>query len=662
MTNKQWNREKKPADARTWEKNRTYLMDQGIPPLDPANPEYAQMKEGCILALTSEEDYVIREDSGEVVLDLRPYYFIKQDTVPDSVNPSLFMIAKANLTAGVYAFCERNVIQVRGISVNTTLIRSKHGWILVDLASSKEAARAGILLAERALHEPVYEKIQAVIVATGITDLYGNKRGGLYGAIKDREVPVYAIPSFGRQMIRESVSSNVVNMRKVPFQFGSEKPGADGYVTTGFTIGVPGGSDVFRSDRVLPEQGSITIDGLTVCSEPVGDIGTPAEIVLYFPKYRTLWVGELLIGMLHNIYTVRGAKVRDARAWAGHIYDLYVKYSDHADLLLQSCNWSHKNTKEQPDAVAQYLLHTASLYQYIHDQTLHYAMQGYRVEDIISKLEYPKGLREKFYAGPYYGSLEMGIRGVYSSWFGSADGNPVNLRRQTKEEQAAQFIEYVGSVQQVFEKAEKDYKQGHYQRAIEALDKIMFYDPEYEPARCLLADLLEQLGYQAECATMRNAYLNGAKELREGVGGTIPEKDRTGNAVKPEWVSAMPDEEMLAYVGITLDGKKVEGEELTLLLTVHPEKELEQDRRYLVTIKNGSLLYCRLATGEDLPKQAAQAVPVTTAPGMLAWLVSHPYEEIAPWIQTTKPQVLRRLKSYLVDPLLYLDYPIMEKR
>jgi alkyl sulfatase BDS1-like metallo-beta-lactamase superfamily hydrolase len=427
-------------------------------------------------------------------------------------------------------------------------------------------------------------------------------------------------------------------------------------VTSGFSVSTPGGGGFFAPTKYIYEDGIIEVDGIPIEVTLTHDIGTPAELNLFFQEYSVLWVGECCLSMLHNIYTVRGAKPRDANAWSKYIYDLYVRYGDRAKAVLQSTNWPHKNTKTQPDAVKEYLLNTAAAYKRIHDQTLYYAARGYSADEIAKLVQYPEDLGKQMYVRPYYGSVEMGVHGTYALWFGDCDGNPVNLQRQSKEERARQFIEYVGSVQAVFDKAYADYEKGNYQRAIEALDMILFYDSDFDDARYLYADILEQMGYQAECATWRNAYLNGAKELRQGPRKIVPNKDKLGNDNILKHSERMSDEHMLDYLGLAVNTKKASDKILQFQLNI---KGRDGIRVHYVELRHGALIHSEL-------KRNAQSVlnypEITTYPGILTRLVSHELDVIKPYIETKHMEILEELSECLDNPMDYLDYPIMEKR
>jgi alkyl sulfatase BDS1-like metallo-beta-lactamase superfamily hydrolase len=74
------------------------------------------------------------------------------------------------------------------------------------------------------------------------------------------------------------------------------------------------------------------------------------------------------------------------------------------------------------------------------------------------------------------------------------------------------------------------------------------------PARRLLADAYEQLGYQAESTSVRNTFLQGAFELRNGLpGGSAP------RTLTPDVVRAMTTEQWLDFLGISMDPKKAAG-------------------------------------------------------------------------------------------------------
>src|SRR6266851_2108648 len=84
-------------------------------------------------------------------------------------------------------------------------------------------------------------------------------------------------------------------------------------------------------------------------------------------------------------------------------------------------------------------------------------------------------------------------------------------------ENARKTVEYIGGADAVIARARGDFAKGEYRWVASAMNQVVFADPANRAARELGADALEQLGFQAEAATWRNAYLVGAMELRNGV-------------------------------------------------------------------------------------------------------------------------------------------------
>ena len=60
----------------------------------------------------------------------------------------------------------------------------------------------------------------------------------------------------------------------------------------------------------------------------------------------------------------------------------------------------------------------------------------------------------------------------------------------------------------------------------------MFAEPQNEQARRLLADAYEQLGYRAESTSVRNSFLQGAFELRNGLPGGVPPRSTGPDVVR----------------------------------------------------------------------------------------------------------------------------------
>ncbi|MBR1391886.1 MAG: tetratricopeptide repeat protein [Lachnospiraceae bacterium] len=651
-----FNGERKEATGYTAAWNQSFLEREDLKLFTPGAKEWEQLHADCLLEMT---DDVIYDTDGSVLIDYRQLDFLKNEKVADTINPSLNQVAIGNLTAGVFSVAGRDVIQVRGLHVgNVNFVRGKTGWIILDTLYPETVAKAAVILAEKALGENIRDHVSALLYTINATDVYSNFRGGLRGILTEEQiknVPTYGPADFELQFTRENVYTNVVNMRRQVFQFGvglccDEK----GSFTAGLGIGntTRGRQDMETIKYIVEPDKPFTIDGLELECIFTKGIGAPPEMIVYFKDYRALWVSEVCCSMLHNVYALRGGQPRNANLWSKYIEDALVQFGERTDVVFQSSNWSHKNTESHPNAVREYLLHTAAMYKFIHDRTLALAGQGYRAEEIAKKLTLPEAYRHEMYTRPYYGSVPIAVRTVYNQWIGFYDGNPVNINPQTKTERAEQFVEYIGSEEAVFEKAFSDFERGRYQRASEALDLLLQYNPDNEKARYLYADCLEQLGYQSECCTWRNSYLRGAYELREGIRIPLPEKDRESKEEFLKLSKQMSADFMLDYLGIALDYEKAKDADLSFNLVI--EAEGREPELHFVHIYQGALLH-------TLAKKK-QNVPTITARSGSLMAFSKGYDHALEYITSDSEGIVNQIKDLFVDLKQNILYPILERK
>ena len=558
--------------------------------------EFANAERGW---LDNAEGRIIDGDYNRSVWDLQSYGDLNRDA-PDTVNPSLWRNTQLNAKAGLFEVCD-GIYQVRGFDMaNTTFIRTDHGWIVFDVLMCKENMKAAKELMENRFG-PL--DIKAVLYSHSHVDHFGGVEGvitreqvadaklSLKKQLASGKTLVLAPAGFLKHAISENVYAGIAMARRAQFQYGTVlDKGEKGALSVGIGMGQSTGTVALIAPtyEIGEDVPKLTIDGLEIEFQLTPGTEAPAEMNAYFPKYRALWMAENCTGTLHNLYTLRGAEVRDANDWAKYIIEADQRFCSKTDVVFQSHNWPHWG-----EEIHEYLLNTAAIYKFIHDQTLHYMNQGYTSTEVAAMLTLPEKLEKVWYTRPYYGTLAHNAKAVYQKYLGWYDANPVNLNPLPPSDTAKKLVEYLGSTDAVLRKARKDFEKGDYQWVAQITKELVFADPSNQKARNLCADALEQLGYQAESGAWRNAYLMGAAELRKGnLSGLARTANGLGSAMKEMTVDMLLD-----YISILTDANAAQNDDVTLNLIVTDVNE-----KFYVTRKNGILLSY---SGENRPDAQA---------------------------------------------------------
>ena len=546
--------------------------------------EFANAERGW---LDNAEGKIIDGEDNKSAWDLQSYGDLDRDA-PDTVNPSLWRNTQLNAKAGLFEVCD-GIYQVRGFDMaNTTFIRTDHGWIVFDVLMCKENMKAAKELMENRFG-PL--DIKAVLYSHSHVDHFGGVEGiitreqvadatlSLKKQLASGKILVLAPAGFLKHAISENVYAGIAMARRAQFQYGTVlNKGEKGALSVGIGMGQSTGTVALIAPtyEIGEDVPKLTIDGLEIEFQLTPGTEAPAEMNAYFPKYRALWMAENCTGTLHNLYTLRGAEVRDANDWAKYIIEADQRFCSKTDVVFQSHNWPHWG-----EEIHEYLLNTAAIYKFIHDQTLHYMNQGYTANEISAMLTLPEKLEKVWYTRPYYGTLAHNAKAVYQKYLGWYDANPVNLNPLPPSDTAKKLVEYLGSTELVLCKAKKDYAKGEYQWVAQITKELVYADPSNQKARNLCADALEQLGYQAESGAWRNAYLMGAAELRKGNLSGLARTASGLTATMGEMTIAM----LLDYIAIMTDANAAQNDDVTLNLIVTDVNE-----KFYVTRKNGILL------------------------------------------------------------------------
>ena len=444
--------------------------------------------------------------------DLSKSNFVKGES-PETVNPSLWRQAGLTAQHGLYEICE-DFYQVRGFDTsNATFIRGNTGWIVIDPLTTAETAAAAYELVTENLG---FSEISAVIYTHSHLDHYGGILGMLERSrIEAENIPIVAPEGFLREAVAENVIAAPVMGRRATYQFGMLLPwNEQGHVDQGLGKGIPTGSSALVPPTIeITETGQeLTLDGVKIEFQLTPESEAPAEMHFFFPEYKALCMAENCSGTMHNILTLRGALVRDSLQWSKYIDEALERWGDSANLVFASHGWPHWGK----DAVRGYLTRQRDLYRWLHDQAMRLANLGYTPNEIAAEVTLPPGLWDDFMCHGYYGTVSHNVRAVYQRYIGFYDGHPSSLDPHTPVEVGKRYVDFMGGIEDLLEKAKKAFKEGDYKWVAEVLRHAVFANPENEAVRLLQADAFEQLAYQAESGPWRDIYLTGAQELRNG--------------------------------------------------------------------------------------------------------------------------------------------------
>jgi len=524
-------------------------------------------------------DKAVVNADGKTVWDLQRYAFLKGEA-PATVNPSLWRIAQLNTLAGLFKVTDR-IYQVRGLDLaNMTLIEGEHGLIVMDPLLSVETARAGLAMYFR--HRP-QRPVVAVIYTHPHVDHFGGVRGVIDEAeVKAGKVQVIAPQGFFEHAISENVLAGPAMKRRAQYMYGAPLPrGPRGQVDAGLGKGVPANATVslIAPTRLIEQPfETLRIDGIDIEFQLTPGTEAPAEMNLWFPQFKALCMAENASHVQHNVLTLRGAQVRDAKVWAHYLDQSLLRYGEQAEVVFAQHHWPTWGGA----AIRDYLADQRDMYAFIDSQTLRLINRGLGPTEIAAELTtLPPRLASKWYSRDYYGSLSHNVRAVYQRYMGFYDGNPATLNPLPPSEAGAHYVKAMGGAERVLTLAREAYASGDYRWVAELTRHLVFAQPDNGAARELQADALEQLGYQSENATWRNAYLTGAQELRNGV---APAASKGGSA--DDLVRALTPTLFFDYLGVRVDAAKAAEQDLTINWRF---TDLNED--YALTLRNGVLTH-----------------------------------------------------------------------
>lgn len=561
--------EPKEASEQTRQANAAVLKE--LPFSD--KQDFEDAKKGFIATLVP---MTIKDAKGSTSWDLTTYDFIKGQA-PDTVNPSLWRIAELNLNNGLFKVTDR-VYQIRGFDLsNMTLVETDNGVIVIDPLVTTEVAKAGLDLYYQ--HRPK-KPVVAVIYTHSHADHYGGVKGVTNEEdVKSGKVKIIAPEGFLEEAVSENVLAGNAMTRRSLYQYGAMLPrSARGQIDAGLgkTTSMGTFTLIPPNDIISKTGDKRTIDGVEMEFQMAPGTEAPSEMLIWFPQFRMLNTAEDATHTLHNLYTLRGAQVRNAANWWKTLNQAINTHGDQVEVVIAQHHWPMWGRER----IVSFIADQRDMFKYIHDQSLNLANKGFTMTEIAEQLQLPDSTGKQWHNRGYYGSVNHNAKAIYQRYLGWYDSNPANLHPLPPAEAGQKYVEFMGGADAIIAKAKESITRGDYRWAAEVLKHVVFADPKNLEARNLQADAFEQMGYQTENPTWRNEYLMGAYELRNGV----PKLPGISTST-PDMVAAMSPELMLDYLGVRINGPKAIGKQLRI------NWKLPDGPNYAIELRNGVIIY-----------------------------------------------------------------------
>lgn len=360
------------------------------------------------------------------------------------------------------------------------------------------------------------------------------------------------------------------------------------------------------TDTIIATGEERIIDSVKMVFQMVPETEAPCEFNVFFPDQRALYIAECATHTMHNVATLRGAQVRDAKKWSKQLDETLDLYGHDSDVVFAGHNWptwGHDN-------IVKFISDQRDMYGYTHDQTVRLMNNGMSGIEIAEVLQLPSALKQEWYAGEYYGCLSQNVKGIYQRYMTWFDGNPANIWKHPPKEEGKRYVECMGGAEAVINKAKEYAEKGDLRFAATILDHVVAAEPSNEPGQQELASVYQRLGFGAENAVWRNFYLTAAQELRDKKQG----EPQSVIAINPQSTV----EDWLDALSLQIDGPKAcELPVQTMLINITDEQTT-----WTLILRNGTLSYRSKPFGNP-QKSGSADLTVTMSKSEMHDIVAH---------------------------------------
>ena len=555
--------------------------------------DQSDARKGFIAAPTGQ----VKDSEGKVIWDFDAFKFI-QGNAPATVNPSLWRQATLNNQIGLFKVTE-GIWQLRGFDLaNMTLIQGKTGWIVVDALTAQETSAAALAFARTHLGN---QKVSALIFTHSHADHFGGALGVLSAQeAKTDNIPIVAPTGFMEEATSENILMGPAMGRRAMYMYGSRLPKNErGLVDNGLGKAVAFGKMGILAPTITVTQDkqAMTLDGVQFVFHNASGTEAPSEFTFYLPEFKAYCGAEIMGHTLHNLYTLRGAKVRDATKWASVLNDS-LHHVQNSEVVFNQHHWPVWGAANIQDFISK----QRDAYQFIHDQTVRHINAGLNASEISELVKMPKALDEHLSVRGYYGTVRHNVKAVYQNYMGWFDAHPANLDPLPPLEASERYVKLMGGEDKVVAAAKEAVAKGEHRWAAELLKHVVYVSPKNKEAKSLLAEIFDHLGFASESSAWRNFYLTGSMELREGP----PEKGMPRENLI-DMLNQTPIERYLEAMAASLNASKADGKNLKINLVFSDTKQ-----SYVLRIHNSVLHHAQKA-----PEKDAKATLTLTQPFFL---------------------------------------------
>ncbi|KAJ4365838.1 hypothetical protein N0V83_008459 [Neocucurbitaria cava] len=532
---------------------------------------------------------IIKRNDGQIVWNIDEYAFL-EGPCPATANQKLWRQGQLNSMQGLYEIIP-SIYQIRAFDLsNMTIIEGKEGIIVIDPLISNECAKAGLDIYRKHRDPEGKRKVTGMIYSHSHGDHYMGAAGVLQN---ETEISIIAPDGFMEAVMSESILAGPAMRRRAWYMYGNGLPrAATGQIGVGLGMGSSKGTtSLIPPNLLIKETGEEhTVDGVRIVFQMVPETEAPAEVNFFFPDLNALCVPETATNCMHNIVTLRGAQVRDAKAWSGYLDEVVELYGRKADVLFGSHNWPTWGRT----ALIRRLSEQRDMYAYLHDQTVRLMNLGMTGTEIAEHITLPPNLSRAWHCQGFYGSVSHNVKGIYQKYLTWFDGNPAHLWSHPRAAEGLRYVECMGGIDALCAKASNFASRRDLRFAATLLDHAVAAYPEVQKPKALLADVYEKLGFGAENATWRNFYLTASQELRQEKKGDGNEKMVAGG--RTPLGENLQINQWFDVLSIQIDGELAAARDTKLAIAI---EVVDKDELWTVQISNGVLIHRRHQEGQD---------------------------------------------------------------